>query len=173
MTSRNRQLNQSNKSNITTDLQTRSFLSTQVDRTQMWNRCLLFSSGAFYFAPACFSCLWRHHRRSVCLSAWAAFVKYWSSLRPPCVGLNWLADECWSRSRRDDWSDGIKPERRKEQNRLIKFINVKARRPPSPSINHSVSLLLFIICSHTPLSPAALRALSLVLISLHPSLLSG
>lgn len=50
-----------------------------------------------------------------------------------------------------EWSE----RRGEKKNRLIEFINVKAQLPPPRRINHSVSFLLFIICSCTPLSPSS------------------
>lgn len=93
------------------------------------------------------ACLWRHHRQSVYLSGRAAFHKI-LIISPPCLLAFALIE--WRTSagmELERWLKWQSKNRDKEQNWRIKLINVKAWLLPLSSLNHSLSFLLFIICS--------------------------
>lgn len=93
-------------------------------------------------------------------------MKYWSRLRPPCWALA-LIDGHWSAGmeprRWQKWQDGMETKERTEpahqvhkRQGLTSPLHLPTPPPLLPhsptqsSVNHSVSLLWFIMCTHTP-----------------------
>lgn len=149
MTYKNQQL-KSNKSNITSNLQFSCGTDVLCLALELFSLCLCVFPVSDITTAA--------------LSVWLSCFRKILIIYPPSLLAFALID--WQTSAGTETERWLKwwnkTERRKEQNWLIKFINVMAWLPPPSSINHSVSFLLFIICSHTPHSLTAVWALSLL-----------
>lgn len=136
----------SNKSKLITNLQTPRLHSHRLTELRCGTDvlCLALELFSMFVFPV-------SEVTTAALSVWLSCFRKILIISPPSLLASALIDwQTCAGTESERWLKWRnKTERRKEQNRLIEFINVKAWVPPPSSINHSVSFLFFIICSHT------------------------